>query len=347
MAKALVLFSGGLDSLLAVKLMQEQAGLAVEGIHFTSLFTSKSGADGEAGAVRKTAAQFGFPLRVEENSEALLGLVKQPQYGLGRNMNPCIDCRIRNIRRAGEVMMEIGADFLVTGEVVGERPMSQNRNTMRQIEKVSGMRGLLLRPLSAKLLEPTVPEEKGWVDRETLLDIHGRSRKGQMALAAKYGMRNYPTPAGGCLLTDPGFSARLRDLLAHDAECDLNDCLLLKCGRHFRLGPDTRMVVGRNQAENELIIEAVREGDLLLEVATHPGPLALLRGRADDLMVALAGAITARYGKAMALPRVSVRIRRPGEMREAGKLFEVAPAQDECLAQFRIVYDETNKRRRG
>ena len=346
MPKALVLFSGGLDSILATRMMQEQAGLEVAGIHFTNQFAADYGASGEAGKVRRRAAGLGLSLMVEDNSAALLALVKQPQHGYGSNMNPCIDCRIRNVARAGVVMREVGADFLVTGEVVGERPMSQNRNTMRQIEKESGMTGLLLRPLSAKLLAPTLPEERGWVDRETLLEIRGRSRKPQIALAARYGISDYPSPAGGCLLTDLGFSARLRDLLTHEPACDLDDCQVLRFGRHFRLGPETRLVVGRNQAENELILAAAGAGDLLIEAAQWPGPLTLLRGLGDDEMLELAGAVTARYGKGMALAKVCISIRHPEEERRAGRLIEVAPAKDELIGRLRITHDETRKKRR-
>jgi len=347
MPKALVLFSGGLDSLLAARMMQGQPGLDVEGIHFSSLFTSRHDTDDGEHPALKAAEGIELPLRMEENSEALLKLVRHPKHGYGSNMNPCIDCRIRNVRRAAEVMRESGADFLVTGEVVGERPMSQNRGAMRLIEKETGMAGLLVRPLSAKLLDATIPEERGWVDRERLLGIHGRSRKPQMALARDYGIREYATPAGGCLLTDPGFSARLRDLIEHDPACDLNDCLVLKFGRHFRAGSETRIVVGRDERENDLIMNAARAGDLLMAVATHPGPLTLVRGRRDEGVLGIAGAITARYGKARALERVCVMIWNAGESRGSGRLIEVAPAGDDAIRPLRIGQDERRKGRRG
>jgi len=333
--------------MLAARVMLDQSGLEVEGIHFSSLFTAKHGAGDEESVAQKAAARIGLPLRVEENSEALLKLVRHPKHGYGSNINPCIDCRIRNVRRAAEVMKESEADFLVTGEVVGERPMSQNRRVMRLIEKETGMEGLLLRPLSAKLLEPTIPEERGWVDREKLFGIHGRSRKPQMALARAYGIKEYATPAGGCLLTDPGFTARLRDLLEHDPECDLNDCLLLKFGRHFRPGPGTRIVVGRDEQENELILNAARAGDLLMDVKTHPGPLTLVRGRIDEGVLEFAGAITARYGKARTLERVCVRMWKAGEPDGSGRVIEVAPAKDDAIRPLRIGLDEGRKGRRG
>jgi len=346
MPRVLVLFSGGLDSTLAARLLQEQPGLTVEGIHFTSIFTANHPATSEALPARRLARDLGLPLRVEENGCDLLLLVKRPRFGLGRNMNPCIDCRIRNLRRALEVMREIGADFIATGEVVGERPMSQNRQALRLVEKESGADGLLLRPLSARLLEPTIPELRGWVDRERLLDISGRSRKRQMELARLYGIKRYQTPAGGCLLTDPGFGARMRDLVAHDPECGLDDCALLKVGRHFRLGPRLKMVVGRNQEENDVIESLARGDDLLLEAAAVPGPTTLLRGEADDEKLRVAAAVTARYGKAFSRPLVAVRVRRPGSA-VAERIIEVAPARDDAIAPLRIGITEGTRNVRG
>ena len=343
MPKALVLFSGGLDSLLAARMLQEQPGLEVEAIHFISLFTANEAEDSADLPARKSARDLGMPLIVEQNSEALLELVKAPRYGLGRHMNPCIDCRIRNVRRAVEVMREIGADFLASGEVVGERPMSQNRGALRLVEKQSGCEGLLLRPLSAKLLAPTIPEQRGWVNRDDMLDFSGRGRKPQMALARHYGIHVYPSPAGGCLLTDPNFGARMRDLLEHDPDCDLNDCALLKVGRHLRLGPDTMLVVGRNQEENDVVAELAREGDVFVEAATHPGPLSLLRGKVSDADIELAGAITARYGKASGLPEAEILVRAHDEGRDAGRRIDVVPATDETVAPLWIVPERKGK----
>ena len=336
MKKALVLFSGGLDSILATRLMQEQEGLSVEGIHFVSIFTSDDEPESEHLQARHAARELGMPLIVEENSGELLEQIKAPRFGLGRNMKPCIDCRIRNIRRAAEVMQGIGADFLVTGEVVGERPMSQNRQSLCLIEKESCVEGLLLRPLSAKLLAPTVPEQRAWVDRSRLLGIHGRSRKPQMALAERYGIEEYPSPAGGCLLTDPGFSARLRDLILNDPDCDLNDCRLLKVGRHFRLSPKSRIIVGRCHEENEAIADLAREGDRLLAAADLPGPLTLLRGDYGAEELQRAAAITARYGKGKDDPCVTIRVRHPKDDRHDGETMDVGPAPDWALDDCRI-----------
>ncbi len=336
MKKALILFSGGLDSILATKLMQEQEGISVEGIHFVSIFTSDAEPDSEHLQARRAARELKMPLIVEENSGELLEQIKAPRFGLGSNMNPCIDCRIRNIRRAAEVMPTIGAHFLVTGEVVGERPMSQNRQSLRLIEKESEVEGLLLRPLSARLLAPTIPEEREWVDRSRLLDIHGRSRKPQMALAERYGITDYPSPAGGCLLTDPGFSARLRNLILNHPDCDLNDCRLLKFGRHFRLSPGSRIIVGRCHEENEAIEELARVGDRLLAAADLPGPVTLLRGAHGAGELQQAAAITARYGKGRDDTSVTISVWQPGDSRREGRAMDVRPASDEALDNYRI-----------
>ncbi|MBC7106165.1 MAG: tRNA 4-thiouridine(8) synthase ThiI, partial [Firmicutes bacterium] len=237
--KALALLSGGLDSMLAAKLIQEQ-GIEVIGVAFTSPFFGPEKA-------RRAAEWLGIPLHVIDITEDLIPILIRPKYGYGRNMNPCIDCHTLMVRKAGELMEELGASFIVTGEVLGERPKSQNAAALRIVARDSGMEGYLLRPLSAKLLPPTVPEEKGWVDRERLMGIQGRSRKPQMALAEKYGLKEYPSPAGGCLLTDPGLSRRLKGLLAEKPVPEPKDLELLKYGRHFKSPEGARIVVARTK----------------------------------------------------------------------------------------------------
>ena len=197
-------------------------------------------------------------------------------------------------------MEEVDAAFIFTGEVLGERPMSQRREAMRLIERKSGLDGRLLRPLSAKLLPPTIPEKEGLVDRDKLLAIGGRSRKPQIALAEQYGIADYPCPAGGCRLTDPGFARRMRDLVRHKDDFDLNDVNLLKVGRHFRLSPEAKAVVGRDQEENRRILALVKEGDILFEVQDWGSPVTLLRGQTSERKVHLAAAITVRYSDAPA-----------------------------------------------
>ncbi|MGB9798098.1 MAG: tRNA 4-thiouridine(8) synthase ThiI, partial [bacterium] len=271
--KAIVLLSGGLDSTLAIKLLLEQ-GIDVIAVHFTSPFFRSSWAV-------KTAREWGIPLLEIDITDDILKLLKAPPHGFGSQMNPCIDCHALMLRKAKEIMEEVGASFVATGEVLGERPMSQNREALRIVEKESGLEGLLLRPLSAKLLPPTIPEKEGWVDREKLLDIKGRSRKRQLELAEKWGIKDYPSPAGGCLLTDPQFSKRLKDLL-DNKELTKENVVLLKLGRHFRLRKGVKLVVGRNKEENERIREFSREGGILLRAYSHKGPDGLLRGDIID-----------------------------------------------------------------
>ncbi len=307
--KAVALLSGGLDSILAAKTILD-LGIELVALNFLTVFCTCTTKGETCLASQKAVRTLGIPLRVMNVSEEYLRVIKDPKHGYGKNMNPCIDCRIFMMRKAKAYMEEIGASFIVTGEVLGERPMSQRRNTMRLIEKEAGLDGLIVRPLSAKLLPPSIPEKEGWVDREKLLSIQGRSRKPQIELAERYGIRDYPCPAGGCLLTDPGFAKRMRDLIQHHPEFTLRDVHLLKMGRHFRLSPKLKLVVGRNEEENRKIQTFSEEGDLLLKVSRFPGPLSLLCGEAHQEEVERAAAITARYSKAKDLQRVEVICRR-------------------------------------
>ncbi|MGQ9800536.1 MAG: tRNA 4-thiouridine(8) synthase ThiI [Candidatus Saccharicenans sp.] len=267
-ARALLLFSGGLDSVLAGKVLGEQ-GIEVVGLTFCSQFF------GATEAIR-TAEELGWPLLLVDISQEQIELVKNPKYGYGRRLNPCIDCHGQMARIAAGLLEKYQADFVATGEVLGERPKSQNRQSLDIVEKLSGIRGLVLRPLSARLLQPTIPEEKGLVDREKLLDIYGRSRKRQLELANKYGLMEFPTPAGGCLLTDPIFSARLRRLMEWRGELRADDINLIKTGRVF-FEPDGLIVVGRNEQENEKIASLSAESDILVTTAGIKGPLAVVR----------------------------------------------------------------------
>lgn len=290
MVKAVALFSGGLDSQLAVLLIREQ-GVQVRGVTFSTPFFTPEVAIGAAGAL-------GLPLEVIDFTGEHLEIVKNPVHGYGRNLNPCIDCHALMVKRAGLYMEETGARFIITGEVLGERPKSQNYRALQLVEQDSGYPGLVLRPLSARLLPVTIPEEKGWVDRERLGNIQGRSRKPQLALAKKYGLKDYPSPAGGCLLTVENFSNRLKDLLEHRQDLVTSDLELLKIGRHFRLGEKTKIVVGRNREENHKIQGLVEEGDLLIKASVIPGPTTHYRGEREDKMLETAAAITARYSDA-------------------------------------------------
>lgn len=298
MTKAIGCISGGLDSTLAVCLMQKQ-NIEVVALHVLHLWRPlSSDAQAKPRAVRDIEAR-GMRVETIDAIEADLEIVRHPDHGFGKRMNPCIDCRIWTLRQARRLMEEEGADFVFTGEVLGQRPMSQHRQALALVEREAGLDDRLLRPLSAKRLTPTLPEREGLVNREALLGLAGRSRKPQMALAAEFGITDYPSPAGGCLLTDPAFAYRLRELLEHD-EATVADVELLKVGRHFRLPDGSRVVVGRHHEDNLMLEPLFRDGDVCLEIADLPGPTTLLRGSASEGNVATAAALTLRYSKARA-----------------------------------------------
>jgi len=289
-AKGIALFSGGLDSILSFKVLQEQ-GIEVLGVTFETPFFS-------AAKARTTAERIGLPLTVLDITEEHLRMLRAPRYGYGKNMNPCIDCHTLMIRLAGQRMEEEGADFVSTGEVLGQRPMSQGKQSLRVVAKNAGFPDRLLRPLSAKLLPETAPEREGKVDRRRLLDIQGRGRKRQMELAVQYGITSYPPPAGGCLLTDPLFSRRLRDLFEHHPRHVIRDIELLKVGRHFRLGGRSIIVIGRNAADNDAIERLSEPGDALIRIGEFPGPTVVVPGGGDEETRRLAACICARYSDA-------------------------------------------------
>jgi hypothetical protein len=223
-------------------------------------------------------------------------MVRKPKYGYGKNMNPCVDCRLMMLSWAREILDREEAGFLITGEVLNQRPMSQTRERFRQIDRELGLEGLVLRPLSAQVLEPTRPELEGVVDRSRLLDIKGRGRTRQYELARQFGITDIPQPSGGCLLTDPGYSARLRDLWRHDPKAGARDINLLRVGRHFRPTESCKIIVGRNEAENTLLKTFCGVGDALVYLKEHQGPTTLVGGSYGPPEVALAAAITVRYG---------------------------------------------------
>jgi len=297
--KAISLLSGGLDSTLSTLLVVRQ-GVAVTAVKFVTAFGCDADGEGSSCGFDATslASRFGFALKLCPMGEEYVDMVKAPAHGRGKNMNPCIDCRIMMLDWAKDLMRETGASFIITGEVLDQRPMSQNRPMLGEVEKESDLAGLLLRPLSAKLLPVTVPEREGWVDREKLEGISGRSRKRQLELAREFGLttEEFGQPAGGCLLTDPGFSARLRDLWDHDPAAGISDIHLLKVGRHFRVNGSGKIVVGRNEIENSVIEGLRRRGDVLLKPKDVPGPNVILRtGAPDEALVAVAAALTCRY----------------------------------------------------
>lgn len=322
--KAVAMLSGGLDSSLAVKIVADQ-GIEIIGVNYNTGFCLSDhrrkmaglGADISPQAIQNQALQTGarwrIPVELIDISEEYMEILKRPKYGYGSAVNPCIDCRIMMLKKTKEFMEKIGAQFIITGEVVGQRPMSQMRNTLRLIEKQSGCQGLILRPLSAKLLEPTKPEIMGWVNREKLYDFRGRGRKPQIALAAELGLENYPQPAGGCcFLTDRNYARRLNDLFLYDPEKTLStrQVLLLKVGRHFRINERVKLVVGRNEGENIFLAEQGKEL-IMLDCENIQGPTALIEGTPKDEDIELAAGITARYSDGKELELVAVSVRYP------------------------------------
>lgn len=271
--RALLLFSGGLDSVLAGKVLEEQ-GVEIVCLTFRSSFF------GVREAIRAAAEQ-GWPLVVADITREQIQVVENPRYGYGRQLNPCIDCHGQMARIAGQLLQRYQADFVATGEVLGERPKSQNFQALGLVEKLSGIKGLVLRPLSAKLLSLTVPEEKGLVERDKLLDIRGRSRKRQLELAEKYKLKEFLTPAGGCLLTDPGFAARARQLRRWRGALWPEDIELVKAGRVF-LEAGAIIVVGRDERENDHLLRTAGETDVLITTAGIKGPLAVVRLKAEQ-----------------------------------------------------------------
>ena len=292
--KAIVLYSGGLDSLLAAKILMEQ-GFDVTGFHCILPFTADDFVP-EDSLPALLAKNIGLPLVFYRCGQEYLDMVKAPAHGYGGNMNPCIDCKIHFIKKAAAYMKESDSLFVATGEVVGQRPMSQFKNIMNHIFKASNLGGRLLRPLSAKLLKPTIMEEQGIVDRNKLFAIQGRGRKPQMELAAKYGITEYTSPAGGCLLTDPNVSARLRDLFAHHKDCSVTDTYLLTVGRHFRLDNSSKLIVARNENEVKKLALYKDSSPFYFE-PSFKGPAALVRGKPESDIVPLTASIICHYGR--------------------------------------------------
>jgi tRNA-uridine 2-sulfurtransferase len=274
--KALALLSGGLDSTLAIKLVQDQ-GIDVVAVNFTSPFCTCTPKNASCSAAVSASRQLGVPVRVLTKGIDYFRIVQNPKFGYGSGMNPCIDCRIYILKKAKELMDQEGASFLITGEVIGQRPKSQNRETLRLIEKEAEVEGILVRPLCAKLLPPTIPEREGWLDREQLQTVNGRGRKAQFSLAKRFHVNDYPCPAGGCLLTDKNVARRLSDLFHHLPDFTLRDIMLLRFGRHIRLGKNTRMILSRNEEESNRLQSFFNpHSEILLHSVSPSGPSALL-----------------------------------------------------------------------
>jgi len=340
--KAASLVSGGLDSLLATKAMIEQ-GIHVEGINFFTGFC----VEGHTHAIRKkqgqkpkrnnalwVAEQLGIKLHIVDIVEEYKDVVINPKHGYGANMNPCLDCKIFMVKKAHEWIAQNDFDFIVTGEVMGQRPMSQRKQTMPIISEESGADDLLLRPLCAKNLPATKPEREGWVDREKLFDFHGRNRKPQIALAKKWSLNDYAQPAGGCcFLTDPNYSDKMKDLLGHRAEgrsYELDDIMLLKIGRHFRPRNNFKMIVSREAGETNFLL-GYKSQFPYIQVISHGGPLTLLDGHdisAEDIY--LAASVAGRYSQGRDAEEITVMVGIPGkEERE----LKVVPIKDDAIEQ--------------
>ena len=322
------MFSGGLDSTIAVHMMQQQ-GLDVLALHFILPFYSGFGLAHEG--IKKRAELLGVPLRIQEEGEEYLAMFKARQYGFGKNANPCIDCRIHRFEKAKRIMEETGASFVASGEVVGQRPMSQRRDCLDIIEKKSGLKGFILRPLCAKILRPTLVEDRGWVKRGEMLDLWGRGRKGQIAYAAQYGL-SYSAPAGGCLLTNARTAERYADLAANSPDFSLSDFKLLAWGRHFRLNPSLKFIVARDDGENEMIDKLAGPSDTVVTMKDVLGPLGILRGAYTEEEARLACSIFAKYTRARTEEKAAVELNVNGTKR----VIEVVAAGEEECAKYRI-----------
>ena len=328
--KGILLYSGGLDSLIAARLLLDQ-GIELTGLYCVLPFVPPHTNPATLEAA-KMAEQINLPLEFHRLGREYLDIIKDPPHGHGKEMNPCVDCKIYFMKIAGRLMREEDAAFVATGEVVGQRPMSQMKNTMRHIEKESGLQDYLLRPLSAKILSPTRAEREGIVDRERLLDIHGRGRKRQMALAEEYGIQQYQSPAGGCFFTDPYIAGRARDLVDHQPGFTAVDTYLLTIGRHLRPSPSAKIIVARNSDEND-ILEEYRDGAACVIIPGFRGPLALVTGDPRTEDISLAAQVIARYGKFEQKPGILEVHDTSGKVRR----IEIAePADDVIINTMRI-----------
>lgn len=296
--KGVALISGGLDSTVALKMMLEQ-GIEIVALNFITPFcTCTSRSSGCSHQATKVAKELGIEVKVIYKGLDYVEMIRDPKYGYGRNMNPCVDCRIFMHKEAKKLMEEIGGSFIVTGEVLGQRPMSQRLDTFRIIERDSGLEGLVVRPLSAWLLSPTMPELNGIINRNRLLDISGRSRKLQIGLAEELGIKDYPCASGGCLLTDAEFAKRIKDLFKYDGSYTLIDVKLLRIGKHFRVDDFTKLILGRREEENKELVSLTKDkGYHIFRPNNFPGPTALIKREVTGSVEDIAGRTIVKYSK--------------------------------------------------
>lgn len=335
--KAVGMLSGGLDSTLATRIMVK-LGFEVIALNFNSPFcTCTHQGHGCKNEAKRLADELGVPARIEFMGPEYFEIVRNPKFGYGKNLNPCVDCRILTFRRAKEIMEEVGAAFIFTGEVVGQRPMSQgSSDRMFLIEREAGLEGRVVRPLCAQLLRPTIPEQEGIIDREKMLAIQGRSRKEQIRIAKEeFGMEENLCSSGGCLLTDPHFADRMRDLMAHDdGHMDVKDARLLRVGRHFRINDEAKLIVGRDEEENDRVERMARADEYLFYPVGVAGPLALLKGKLSRSAAEEGAAIVARYCRRDGAETVTIEYRRKGETTSFG--MTVRPTEEAALDGMRV-----------
>jgi len=329
--KVVALLSGGLDSQLAIKMMQEQ-GFDVSAVAIKTPFCDFDCGRGCGFEIRERADDLDVNLKTVYLGDEYIEMLKHPKHGIGAGFNPCIDCRSMMFDAAKKHMEEIGAEFIISGEVLGQRPMSQHGPALRTIENESDLVGKIVRPLSAALLPETDPEKDGLIKRENLGMIRGRTRRGQLDMAKKYGIENPPNAGGGCLLTEPHFGIKAKDLFSHTKNPTINDIDLLKIGRHFRLDEETKFIVGRNKDENEMIKAIALPGDILLEAKDFVGPVSILRGSNAKQHLKFASSITLRYSDAPNNEQAIVSIKDNDLVEEIAS----KSAEEESYIQFRM-----------
>ena len=329
--KVVALLSGGLDSQLAIKMMQEQ-GFDVSAVAIKTPFCDFDCGRGCGFEIRERADDLNVNLKTVYLGDEYIEMLKHPKHGIGAGFNPCIDCRSMMFDAAKKHMEEIGAEFIISGEVLGQRPMSQHAPALRTIEKESDLVGKIVRPLSAALLPETDPEKDGLIKRENLGMIRGRTRRNQLDMAKKYGIENPPNAGGGCLLTEPQFGIKAKDLFSHTENPTINDIDLLKIGRHFRLDEETKFIVGRNKDENEMIKAIALPGDILLEAKDFVGPVSILRGSNAKEHLKFASSVTLRYSDAPNNEQAIVSIKDNDLVEEIAS----QSAEEESYIQFRM-----------
>ncbi|MBN1380072.1 MAG: tRNA 4-thiouridine(8) synthase ThiI [Deltaproteobacteria bacterium] len=322
--KSISVFSGGLDSILAVKIISN-LGIDVLGVSFeTPFFNAKKAIT--------ASKQIEMPLEIINITDSYLRMLSKPRYGFGKNMNPCIDCHTMMLGFAGQKMLETGADFIFTGEVLGQRPMSQSKQSLYIVAKNSGFQDYIIRPLSARLLPETKIEKECKVDRNKLYAIQGRGRQTQFKLAKEFGIRDFAAPAGGCLLTDPMFSKRLKDLFLHDENADIREIELLKYGRHLRLDRKTKVIIGRNKDDNEQLEQLSESTDAMLRVKKYAGPIVLITGDCQNETLLFAASLCVLYSDAPNVGKHLVVC----SARDEDTEFEVYAANKEDAGRFMI-----------